>query len=140
MRGHVDPTLTEPRHRRRGGQSGSIAVESVIVIPAAMLIVLLAVQVCLWAHASSLVQSAADAGEQAATALGGSPATGQATARGELAQTARSLVLDASVRVQVQDGQVQIQVSGRAESIVPWLTLPVSATRTGLVQEFRESG
>jgi hypothetical protein len=118
-----------------------VVVESVVIIPVAMLVVLLAVQVCLWAHAATLVQGAASAGEQAATAFGGSPVQGQIEAREELTATASQVVVNPSVQAQVTTGGVvEVKVSGTTEAILPWLRLPVSATRTGLRQEFRESG
>jgi hypothetical protein len=116
-------------------------VEAVVVIPFAMLILFVAVQMALWAVASSLVQSAASFGEESAISLGGSPAAGVTRAESELAVTARAVVQHPSVTASVAGGGVvTIRVSGTAESIIPLLSLPVSATRTGLVQEFRESG
>lgn len=121
--------------------SGSVAVESVVVVPVAMMIVLLVVQVCLWAHAAALVQSAANTGELAATALGGSSTAGEIEAQTQLATTASKVVVHPTVHVQVLPGGiVEVTVSGETESILPWLRLPVSATRVGLIQEFRESG
>lgn len=118
-----------------------MVVESVVIVPIAMMVVLVAVQVCLWAHAATLVQGAATAGEQTATSLGGTPAAGQMEARADLAATASEVVTHPSIQAQaLAGGVVEIRVSGTAEAIVPWLRLPVSATRTGLVQEFRESG
>jgi TadE-like protein len=118
-----------------------LAVEAVVIVPIAMMIVLLVVQLCLWAHASTLVQEAATVGEQSASALGGSPTTGQIEARRQLSTTAQNLVIDPSVQSQtLAGGVVEIRVSGVTESIIPWIHLPVSATRVGLSQEFRESG
>lgn len=118
-----------------------MVVESVVIVPIAMMVVLVAVQVCLWAHAATLVQGAATAGEQTASAVGGTPAAGEMEARAELAATASEVVTHPSIQAQaLAGGVVEIRVSGTAEAIVPWLRLPVSATRTGLVQEFRESG
>jgi hypothetical protein len=133
------------RHRRRNANgdrvSGSAAVESVVIVPVAMVVVLLAVQVCLWAHAATLVQGAATAGEQVATAAGGSPAMGAAEARAELTATGSEVVVDPSVHAEALSGaMVEVTVSGSTEAIIPWLQLPVSATRSGLSQEFRESG
>jgi len=127
--------------RRSADDCGSVAVESVVVVPVAMMIVLLVVQVCLWAHAATLVQSAANTGELAATALGGSPAAGETEAKTQLATTASNVVVHPNVHVQVlAGGEVKVTVSGESEAILPWLRLPVSATRVGLVQEFRQSG
>jgi hypothetical protein len=107
----------------------------------AMMVVLLAVQVCLWAHAATLVQGAASAGEQSATVLGGSASAGKVAAQTDLAATGGQVVVDPVVRAEVSSGgDVTVTVSGETESIIPWLRLPVSATRVGLSQEFRESG
>jgi hypothetical protein len=133
-------TVGQPR-RRRAGAEGSAVVEAVVVVPAAMIVVVLAVQICLWAHAGTLVQAAATDGEQAATALGGSPRAGELQAQADLQATAREVVVDPTVQTQIlAGGRIEISVSGRAEAIIPWLHLPVSATRVGLSQEFRESG
>jgi len=122
-------------------ESGSAVVESIVLVPVAMMLVLLVVQVCLWAHAATLVQAAATVGEQAATTLGGSPTSGQIQAQAQLRATASEVVIDPSVQIQATaGGVVEVRVSGEAESIVPWLRLPVSATRVGLTQEFRQSG
>jgi hypothetical protein len=121
--------------------AGSAVVEAVVIVPIAMVVVLLVVQVCLWAHAATLVQGAATAGEQAATALGGSPTIGAIEARAELTATASKVVVDPSVDAEIlSGGEVEVRVSARTEAIIPWLRLPVSATRVGLSQEFRESG
>jgi hypothetical protein len=123
------------------GAEGSAAVESVVIIPVAMMVVFLVVQLCLWAYAGTLVQAAATAGEQAATSVGGSPAAGQTEARTELTDTAGKIVVDPSAQAQVLiGGQIEVTVSGNTETIIPWLRLPVSATRIGISQEFRESG
>jgi TadE-like protein len=120
---------------------GSATVETAVIVPVAMVVVMLVVQMCLWAHAGTLVQGAANVGDQAATSLGGSPATGVVEARQELIATGREVVTAPSVQVQqLSGGQVEVTVSGDAESIIPWLHLPVSATRIGVSQEFRESG
>jgi hypothetical protein len=134
-----DGRRSEPRGHRP--EVGSTAVEAVVIVPVAMVILMLVVQVCLWAHAATLVQGAATAGEEAATAVGGSPATGQVEAKAQLAATASKVVVDPNVQVQVEDGgRIEITVSGDTEAILPWLRLPVSATRVGLSQGFRESG
>ena len=129
------------RGRAKVDSEGSAVVESVVLVPVAMMIVLLVVQICLWAHAATLVQSAATTGEQAATSLGGSSSAGQIAAQVELSLTAHGVIVDPSVRSEDLSGDVvEIRVSGTTESIIPWLHLPVSATRDGIRQEFRESG
>jgi hypothetical protein len=113
-------------------------VEAAIAIPAAMLVILLAVQVCLWAHASTLVQAAAARGDQAACVEGGSLTSGIAESRSALIDTANQVVERASVQASLMPGdQVQVRVTGFAESIIPGVHLAVSAVRVGSRQEFR---
>ncbi len=125
-------------HRRE--QDGSAVVEAVILVPAIMILLLFVVQACLWAHAASVVQAAAQQGEQTASGLGGSTAAGEASARSFLASTGGGSVQAPSVHAQVFPGDmVAVQISASAESIIPGLHLEVSAVRTGPRQEFRVS-
>lgn len=122
-------------------QAGSTVVEVAVVIPAAMLVVLFAVQMCIWAHAATLVQDAADQGNQVASEAGGSPSAGVDQAKSFLAVTAGSIVVDPSVRVSSMSGDMlRFSVAGSAESIIPGFHFSVSAVRVGSLQEFRVSG
>lgn len=121
-------------------ERGSASVEAAIVIPVAMLIVLFAIQACLWSHAATEVQNAAAGGAEAATGLGGSLPSGYDEAQNLLSQSSM-VVIAPTVQVQGSlGGLVRITVSGTAESIVPGMSFPVSASRTGVIQEFRQSG
>jgi TadE-like protein len=122
-------------------EGGSTVLEAAVIIPAAMLVILLAVQACLWAHAATLVQNAAIQGDQAATVMGGSSSAGIAQAQSVLDETAAHVVIDPLVTTeQLQGGLIQVRVTGSAESILPGIRLPVSAVRQGVIQEFRQSG
>jgi hypothetical protein len=125
---------------RRRDESGS-ALEAVVVIPVAMLVLFFAVQACLWAHASTLVHAAAAQGDEVACVEGGSLAGGAAAARLVLGESAKGTVLHSSERAILLPGDaVEIRVTGTAESIVPWINLPVAAVEVGTRQEFRVSG
>jgi hypothetical protein len=116
-------------------------VEAAIAIPAAMLVILLVVQVCLWAYASTLVQAAATRGDQAACVEGGTLTDGIKEARLALTNSASHVVTNPSVQASLLPGdEVQVQVTGTTESIVPGVQLPVSAVRVGSRQEFRVGG
>jgi len=105
-----------------------------------MIVLLFAVQACLWAHAATLVQAAASSGEQTAMVVGATPLDGEHEAETELRATGSAVVVQPSVRAQeLPGGLIEVQVSGRSEAILPWLHLPVSATRIGVQQEFRGS-
>ena len=116
-------------------------VEAAIVVPAAMLLVFLVVQACLWAHASSLVAAAADRGVQVAGADGGTLSDGIEQARSELSMIAGRELVNPEVRAAFLPGDlVEVSVSGTAESLIPGLHLHVSAVRSEPKQEFRSSG
>ena len=110
------------------------------MVPVAMIVVLVAVQACLWAHAGSLVQTAAAEGAQAACDLGGSTSAGVDRADQFLASSAAGSVTNPSVNATTPAaGTVEIRVEGTAESVLPWFHLTVTATRRGEVQGFRPS-
>jgi len=116
-------------------------VEATIAIPAAMLVILLSVQICLWAHASTLAQAAANRGDESACVEGGSLTSGIAAAQLALTDTAKHVLTDTSVQASLMPGDsVQVRVTGVAESIVPGFHLSVSAVRVGAKQEFRVTG
>jgi hypothetical protein len=104
-----------------------------------MLLLLLVVQFTLWAHAAQTVQLAASDGDRTATSFGGSSSLGAAQARSILGGNG-SDVFSSSVSVTVLPGDlVLITVTGHADTIFPGLSLPVSATQVGPIQEFRTS-
>ncbi len=110
------------------------------MIPVAMLLLLAVLQFALWAHAAQIVQVAASEGDQIARTSGGNVVAGEARAQSVLSSSG-SVVTATSAAVSIgPDDEAVITVTGRAEAILPWLDLPVSATQTGPVQEFRTSG
>lgn len=122
------------------GEQGSATVEAVIVVPALMLAILLALQVALWALAAEAVQQVAEHAAVAASGLGGTPAVGASAARSDLRGLAGRVVVDPTVAVvQVGSGAVEVKVSARVETILPWLRPSVRAARTATVQQFRAS-
>jgi hypothetical protein len=123
--------------RRFGSDRGSVVVEAVLIIPVLMLLLLIVVQFVLWAHAAQVVQLAASEGNRATQSINGSTSQGVERATSIL-RGSGSDVSSPSVSVSVLAGDVaKITVTGKAESILPGLSLPVSATQVGLIQEFR---
>jgi Flp pilus assembly protein TadG len=129
QRGH----LRFPRDR------GSVAIETVLVVPVVMVILFLVVQFALWAHAAQVAQLAASEGDRSARSLGGTPAAGMTRAQSIL-QGPGSDLATSNVVVAVLPGDlVRITVTGRAVTILPGMSLPVSAVQIGPIQEFRGS-
>ena len=105
-----------------------------------MLIFLLIIQFALWAHAAQVTQLAASAGDRVARSQGGGTVAGLAQAEAVTREPDSGLA-NALVSAEMLPGDlVRITVSGSAASIIPGLSLPVSAAQSGPIQEFRESG
>lgn len=111
-----------------------------IVIPTLMLILVTLMQFALWAHAAQIVQLAASEGDRTARSLGGSPSAGVSQAQAVLRRSGSDLAsYQASVTVTPGD-EARITVTGAAVSLLPGISLPVSAVQVGPIQEFRSSG
>ncbi len=124
---------------RRRGDEGSTVVEAVLLVPVLMVVLLLVIQCALWAHAAQVAQLAASQGDQVARSLGGGTAAGAAEARSVTGGPGSDLETS-SVAVDVMADEVaRVTVTGRALSIVPGLSLPVSSVEIGPIQEFRGS-
>jgi Flp pilus assembly protein TadG len=129
----------DPGPRRMRGEEGLAAF--VVCIPAFFLAVLLAIQFALWAHASHLARAAAEQGASTAAAYGSTPAAGTAAAYQFIATTGPSSLTTPHVTTTTATGNtVQVTISGRAQSLIPWLSLGVSSTSVEPVQQFRASG
>ena len=117
-----------------------MTVEAGIIIPVVMLALMVMVQMVLWAQAVQVARLAASEGARAAVSSGGGAAVGVSRARAVVAASG-SDVESADAAGQILPGdQISVTVSGHAVSLLPWLSLPVSATQVGPIQEFRSSG
>jgi len=119
---------------------GSTTVEAVLVIPVLMLLLLVAVQLALWSHASQVVHTAASEGDASARSYGGGSQLGEARAH-QVLGASQSTVIGPAVQVTVLPGdEVKVTVTAKAVSILPGIQFPVSATQAGTIQEFRGNG
>ena len=115
-------------------------VEAVVILPAFMVVVLLAVQGAIWAYGGTLVQAAASQGDQAARSAGAPAYAGTQAAAAFLQGNAKQLVTSVVATSSIQSGDVvEVRVSANAESIIPWVHLPVTGIAAGPRQEFRQS-
>jgi Flp pilus assembly protein TadG len=130
---------TRPRVARRQ-QSGAVSAELVIVTPLLMLLVLLVVQFALWQHAQHIAEAAAQRGVQTARLEGGTDAQGYAAAETATSQLGANLLVDPTVTVSRGGGVVHVEISGTAEPVVPFLSLPVHAVVNGPVERFTPPG
>ena len=104
-----------------------------------MLILLAVVQFALWAHAAQVAQLAASEGDRVARSPGAGSAAGVSRAQSVMQGAGSDLESAAAVASLLPGDRVRIRVTGRALPILPGLSLPVSATVVGPVQEFRAS-
>jgi Flp pilus assembly protein TadG len=120
-------------------ERGSTAVEVVVIVPVMMLLIVMAIQMALWADAAEVVQASAAVGSEIAAGTGGSLQEGTQVAKSYLAQHS-AVVTDASVRSGTSNGFVEVNVRAKSVAIVPLMHFEVSADRIEPIQEFRESG
>jgi Flp pilus assembly protein TadG len=125
----------------RGQQDdrGSTVVESVLIVPLAMLVLLLIVQFALWAHAAQAAHTAASEADRVAVAQGGGTAAAINQAQLVLHAAGSDLQSSKIVVTLLPGDQEQVSVSGQATSILPEFKLPVSSVEVGPVQEFRSA-
>jgi hypothetical protein len=124
---------------RAAADDGSTVIEAVLVIPVLMLLLLIVIQFALWSHAAQVAQLAASTGDRTARSIGGGPAQGADRARSVL-NGPGSDITSSTVSFSVLPGDlVEITVTGKAETILPGFSLPVSAKLVGPIQEFRGS-
>ena len=127
-----------PRHPRRTdtGEEGSVSLQLAVIFPAVLLLILLAVQAGLLFHARHLAQAAAEEGLRAARQYDGSSSAGQTAAGSLLARDAGDLLAAPHIAVQRSPTQADVQISGHALSLLPGLTLTVTAHAAGPVERF----
>ncbi len=115
--------------------------EFVVCLPVFFLLVIGGVQYALWSHASHLARAAAEQGSQVASGYGSTPMAGTQAAQRFIATTGPGTLTNPQVSTSTLPGDVaQVTVTGRAQALIPWLNLPVSATSNAPRQEYRTSG
>lgn len=124
--------MTKTRARR--SDRGSASVELVLATPLLVLLLMAAVQFAIWQHASHMAQAAANEGVQTARAYGGSAAAGKADTTALLNELSGSVLHDTTVTVTRTATSATVTVTGRAESVIPGLSFPVTVTVTAPVE------
>lgn len=124
------------RRKDEAGEDGSVSLQLAVIFPAVLLLILLAVQAGLFFHARHLAQAAAQEGLRAARQYDGSSSAGQNAASGLLTRDAGDLLAAPHIAVQRSPTQADVHISGHALSLLPGLTLTVSAHAAGPVERF----
>ena len=124
---------------RQRGDTG--LAEFVVCLPVFFLLVIGGVQYALWSHASHLARAAAEQGSQVASGYGSTSMAGTQAAQNFIATTGPGTLTNPQVSASTLSGDVaQVTVTGRAQALIPWLDLTVSATSNAPRQEYRTSG
>lgn len=122
---------------RLAGERGSATVEIAILAPVLLLIVFTIVQVGLWSFARSLALGAAQEGVAAGRAYQAPAQAGRARAEEFLASAAGDSLLSSSVTAQASADEVSVEVTGRAQSVLPGVPgLPVRQRAQGPVERY----
>ena len=125
-------------HRGRGEEGFA---DFVICLPVFFLLVIVGIQFALWSHAAHLARAAAEQGSQVASGYGSSAHAGTQAAYQFIATTGPGTLTGAQVSTTTLSGDTaQVIVTGRAQSLIPWFDLTVSATSDAPIQEYRPSG
>ena len=119
-------------------EDGVIASQLAILMPSLLLLVMLAVQFGLWAHATQLARAAADEAAYTAALPDTTIEAGQTAAAGLLAQAGH--LADIRIDIDRSDEQVLATVTGVAPQVVPGFRWSVSATAAASPERFIPQG
>jgi len=132
----ADRATRAPSFMTGRSQRGAVSAELVIVTPILLILVMLVVQFALWQHAEHIAEAAAQRGAETARVERGTDAQGRVVAQAAVAQLGASLLVDPAVNVSRSGGVVTVDVTGSAQTVVPFLSLPVHAVAQGPVEHF----
>ncbi|TGB15518.1 TadE family protein [Streptomyces sp. MZ04] len=119
------------------GDRGALSLELVIIFPAVLMLILIAVHVGLWWHARNTALSAAQLGVEAARQRHASIGDGTAETRAFLDRAGGSI---SSRQVAGSRGQtVRIEVTGYVETMIPGLRLRVDQHADASVERVTET-
>ncbi|MEU6573607.1 TadE family protein [Streptomyces sp. NPDC046805] len=135
----TDHTATRLRTGLLRDERGVVTTEMVIIMPVLLTMVLLLAQATVWWHAVHIAQATSAQALAAARVQDGTTAAGQDEAQRVLDQLGRGPLRGAHVTVTRTAGHAEVQITGTATSLVPFLNLPVRTHASGLVEQFRSS-
>ena len=136
------PVRRVRQRNRPGAERGSVTIEVVVLFPVLLVMIIAIVQYGLWFHARSLALAAAQQGVTAARTYTAEPGTGTHAATAFLDTHATDTLTDLTVTATTPGaGQVGIEVTGRALSLVPGIPGPtVFQSAAGPVERFTTAG
>ncbi|MFK0111647.1 TadE/TadG family type IV pilus assembly protein [Streptomyces sp. NPDC091217] len=118
-------------------EGGAVTAEIVIIMPTLLTMVLLLAQATVWWHALHIAQATASDALSVTRVQGGTASAGQYEAQRVLDQLGQGSLRGAHVTVTRTTEQADVEVTGTAGSVVPFLHLPVRTHASGPVERFR---
>jgi Flp pilus assembly protein TadG len=117
-------------------EDGVIASQLAVLMPAILLLIMLAVQFGLWAHGTQLARAAADEAAYIAALPDSTDATGQAAAAALLDQAGN--LTDIRITLERQSDLIVATVVGQAPQVVPGFAWQVQASAAAALERFIE--
>ncbi|MFF3669860.1 TadE family protein [Microtetraspora malaysiensis] len=116
---------------------GAATTELAVIFPFVMVLILLVVQFGVWQHAVHVAEVTAAEALAAARAEEAGTEAGRAKASSLLSLLGGSVLRSPRVSVSVTADAARVEISGVAQSVVPFVKLPVSSVAYGPVERFR---
>ncbi|MGB8022642.1 MAG: TadE/TadG family type IV pilus assembly protein [Candidatus Nanopelagicales bacterium] len=122
---------------RPASERGSATLEIAVLAPVLLLAVFTIIQVGLWSYARSLALGAAQEGVAAGRAYRAPAQAGQARAEQFLASAAGDSLLSTRVSTLASATELSVEVTGRAQSVLPGVPgLPVRQRAQGPIERY----
>ncbi len=126
-----------PRTRERRQDRGSVTLETAILFPAVLLLVMVAIQTGLWYYGRSVALAAAQEGVSAGRAEGATVFQAADAAQDFAAAQGRGMLGQATVSTTGSSAtRIQVSVSGQIVSLIPGVPIAVSQEASGPVERW----
>lgn len=123
-----------------GGEAGSASAELVVATPLLLLLILAVVQFALWQHATHVAQTVAAQALAVGRIQGGTDTTATAQATAVLDQLGSGVLVHPNITATRGTDTTTVVVTGHAEGILPFLSLPVHTVATGPTERWTTPG
>jgi Flp pilus assembly protein TadG len=125
------------RPRAADQDRGSVTLETAILFPAILLLVMVAVQTGLWYYGRSVALAAAQEGVSAGRAEGATVSQATDAAQSFAADQGRGMLGETTVStVGSSATRIQVNVSGQIVSLIPGVPIAVSQEASGPVERW----